>query len=104
LLSPWGERRPTQRSPLLPWPGSIPPPAPTRVFSTPLLSVVLGGGRRPGKVTSRGLVTAAPAFVSIGGESELMSIDAWAGPWPIDELWWDQAQAPRGASFTVLVV
>ena len=50
-------------------------------------------------VTSRGLMTAAPAFVSIGDESELMPVDAWAGPWPIDELWWDPAQARRLRGF-----
>jgi protein ImuB len=101
LLSPWGERRPTQRSPLLPWPGTIPPPVPARVFPAPLPSVVLSQDRRPVRVTSRGLITAAPAFVSIGDESELMPVDAWAGPWPIDELWWDPAQARQVARFQV---
>jgi protein ImuB len=101
LLSPWGERRPNRRNPGLPWPGSIPPPAPARVFSTPLPSVVLSEDRRPVSVTSRGLVSAAPAFVSIGEDSELIAVDAWAGPWPIDELWWDQAQARRVARFQV---
>jgi protein ImuB len=101
LLNPWGERRAIQRNPGLPWPGSIPPPAPARVFSTPLPSVVLSEDRRPVKVTSRGLVTAAPAFVSIGEDSEPMPVDAWAGPWPIDELWWDQAQARQVARFQV---
>jgi protein ImuB len=101
LLNPWGERRSTERSPLLPWPGSIPPPAPARVFSVPLPSVVLSEDRRPVGVTSRGLVTAAPAFVSIGAESQLMPVDAWAGPWPIDELWWDPSQARQVARFQV---
>jgi protein ImuB len=101
LLSPWGERQPLQRNPKLPWPGSIPPPAPTRVFTAPMPSVVLSEDRRPVKITSRGLVTAAPAFVSIGTESELMQVDAWAGPWPIDELWWDPDQARRVARFQI---
>ena len=61
LLSPWGERRPSQRNPQLPWPGSIPPPAPARVFSAPVPAVVLSEDRG-GEVTSRGLITAAPAF------------------------------------------
>ena len=100
-LTPWGERRPTQRNPGLPWPGTIPPPAPARVFSTPMPSIVLSEDRKPVGVTSRGLVTAALAFVSIGEDSELMPIDAWAGPWPIDELWWDQAQARQVARFQV---
>jgi protein ImuB len=106
LLSPWGERPPSRRNPQLPWPGSIPPPAPARVFATPTPSVVLSEDQRPVRVTSRGLVTAAPAFisigvVSIGEESELIPIDAWAGPWPIDELWWDPDQARQVARFQV---
>jgi protein ImuB len=106
LLSPWGERPPSRRNPQLPWPGSIPPPAPARVFATPMPSVVLSEDHRPVRVTSRGLVTAAPAFISIGvvsidEESELIPIDAWAGPWPIDELWWDPDQARQVARFQV---
>jgi protein ImuB len=101
LLSPWGERRSSQRNPQLPWPGSIPPPAPARVFATPMPSVVLSEDRRPVKVTGRGLVTAAPAFVSIGEGSEHMPVDAWAGPWPIDELWWDPEQARQVARFQI---
>jgi protein ImuB len=101
LLIPWGKRWPPQRNPQLPWPGTIPPPAPARVFSTPVSTVVLSEDRRPVKVTSRGLMTAAPAFVSIGEEAELMPVDAWAGPWPVDELWWDTAQARQVARFQV---
>jgi protein ImuB len=104
LLSPWGERRFLQRNPKLPWPGSIPPPAPTRVFATPMPSSVLSEDKRPVKVTGRGLLTAVPAFVSIGEESELMPIDAWAGPWPIDELWWDPDKARQVARFQITSV
>jgi protein ImuB len=46
-------------------------------------------------------MSAAPAFLSIGEDSELMPVDAWAGPWPIDELWWDSAQARQVARFQV---
>jgi protein ImuB len=67
-------------------------------------SVVLSQDRKPVSVTSRGLMTAAPAFVSIGEESELIPVDAWAGPWPIDELWWDPAQARQVARFQVTCV
>jgi protein ImuB len=101
LLSPWGERRSTQRSHQLPWPGSIPPPAPAQVFSAPMPSVVLSEDHRPVSITDRGLVSAAPAFVGIGEGSELVPIDAWAGPWPIDELWWDPDQARQVARFQV---
>jgi protein ImuB len=101
LLSPWGERRASQRNPTLPWPGSIPPPAPPRVFSTPIPSVVLSEDRRSVSVTARGLITAAPAFIGIGEGAELILVDAWAGPWPIDELWWDRDQARQVARFQI---
>ena len=104
LLSPWGERQSTPRNPKLPWPGSIPPPAPARVFSTPMLSAVLSEDHRSVRVTNRGLVTAVPAFVSIGEGSELVPIDAWAGPWPIDELWWNPEQARQVARFQITSV
>ena len=64
-------------------------------------SVVLSEDHKPVRVTDRGLMTAAPAFVSIGEDSELMPIDAWAGPWPIDELWWEPDQARQIARFQV---
>ena len=64
-------------------------------------SVVLSEDHKPVKVTDRGLLTAVPAFVSSGEESELMPIDAWAGPWPIDELWWEPDQARQIARFQI---
>ena len=30
-----------------------------------------------------------------------MPIDAWAGPWPIDELWWEPDQARQIARFQI---
>ena len=63
LLSPWGERRADQRPQGLPWPGSIPPPAPARVFAAPVPAAVLDVDRRLVEVTDRGLITGAPAFV-----------------------------------------
>ena len=62
---------------------------------------MLSEDHKPVKVTDRGLLTAAPAFVSIGEESDLMPIDAWAGPWPIDELWWEPDQARQIARFQI---
>ena len=93
-LSPWGERRDDAARPPLPWPGSIPPPAPARVFAEPRPAVVLrrrpadGAGRRPR------LLSAPPALLTVDGAGP-MRVEAWAGPWPIDELWWDPAGPAR---------
>jgi protein ImuB len=102
-LSPWGERRTARRDPQLPWPGSIPPPAPARVFAEPRPALMLDADRKTVAVDARGLLSAPPAMVGVDGAAPLQ-IEAWAGPWPIDELWWDPARARQVARFQVVGV
>lgn len=99
---PWGERSSTIRSRRLPWPGSIPPPAPARVFSRPTAASVLGPERQVVGVSPRGSVTAEPTLVRTDPEGDFVTIQAWAGPWPIDELWWDPAGARQVARFQIV--
>ena len=47
------------------------------------------------------LVSAAPAFVQVG-TGVLDDVHSWAGPWPVEERWWDTARARRLARFQVL--
>ena len=80
----------------LPWPGSIPPPAPARVFAEP----VGGRGRRrrrpPGRrSTTAGAVTCEPDRFRPGPSGEWQPVAAWAGPWPVEEQWWE-AVRPAG--------
>ncbi|MCW2803201.1 MAG: protein ImuB [Propionibacteriaceae bacterium] len=100
--TPWGERADRLRRRRLPWPGSIPPPAPTRVFAEPRKAMVLGAEGQPVGVTPRGMVTTEPALFKTQESAELLRIEAWAGPWPIDELWWDPAHARQVARFQVV--
>ncbi|HZA73327.1 MAG TPA: DNA polymerase Y family protein [Propionibacteriaceae bacterium] len=102
-LTPWGERRGAGRDPRLPWPGSIPPPAPARVFAEPQSAEVLDADRRTVLVDGRGLLSAAPAVLAVDG-TEPLQVEAWAGPWPIDELWWDPVRARQVARFQVVGV
>jgi len=118
LLSPWGERPPTGRPATLPWPGNIPPPAPVRVFAEPRPVVVLDADHRPVRVSDRGLISGDPAFLITepsGAPSRVpggrdaqagatVRIEAWAGPWPIDELWWDPTRARHVARFQIVGV
>jgi protein ImuB len=104
LLTPWGDRAATARPTALPWPGSIPPPAPARVFPQPHAALVTGADGRPVAVTSRGLVTGDPVLFTVDQMSPPTRVQAWAGPWPIDELWWDPVQARQVARFQVVGV
>lgn len=87
-LVPWGEQAVGLRPRALPWPGSIGSPAPTRIFARPQQGEVLDADGQPVHLTGRGALTGAPARFQIGGE--WLSVAAWAGPWPVEELWWSQ--------------
>jgi len=85
-LVPWGEQAVGLRPRDLPWPGSIPAPAPTRIFPEPKPAALLDEHGRPLRVTDRGVLTGIPVRCRIGADS--LVVAAWAGPWPIEELWW----------------
>jgi protein ImuB len=65
---------------------------------------VLGAEGQPVGVTARGVVTTEPTVFRAQETAELIRIEAWAGPWPIDELWWDPVQARQVARFQVVGV
>ncbi|HET6165259.1 MAG TPA: DNA polymerase Y family protein [Marmoricola sp.] len=102
-LVPWGER-PTGLRPLAqPWPGQVPAPAPSRVFVEPVATAVVGSTGQPVAVTDRGFVTCAPARFRT--PSGWQPVDAWAGPWPVDEQWWEGSTGHgRTARFQVVGV
>ncbi|HEX3621032.1 MAG TPA: DNA polymerase Y family protein [Acidimicrobiales bacterium] len=88
-LVPWGETvgsaargvRADGSAP--PWPGRIPPPAPATVHPVPV----------PAEV--------ADARLSVAG-SPWSPVAAWAGPWPVDERWWDHTAHRRRARWQVV--
>jgi protein ImuB len=51
-------------------------------------------------VTGRGMASAPPVALGIRGRS--LSIVGWAGPWPVDERWWDADDHRRRARFQIL--
>jgi len=103
ILVPWGDRPLLTRAPSQPWPGRLPPPAPSTVFPNPHPVHVLGALGEPIEVDDRGEVSAAPAhFSSTGAGREMRRITAWAGPWPIDERWWDASTYRRAHRFQVV--
>jgi protein ImuB len=84
-----------------PWPGRLPSPAPAMVYADPPVIEVRDGEGRPVRVTGRGAVSAAPATVR-RGQATAEHVVAWAGPWPLEERWWDTVRSRRSARFQLL--
>jgi protein ImuB len=83
-----------------PWPGSLPSPSPAVVHAEPSVIDVLDEAGHPVRVTGRGAVSAAPATVQRGSAVE--HVVSWAGPWPLEERWWDATRSRRSARFQLL--
>ncbi|MEA2931461.1 MAG: protein ImuB, partial [Actinomycetota bacterium] len=84
-----------------PWPGRIPPPSPATVHPRPVPAEVVDAAGRAVAVTGRATMTAAPARLAVAGHPPV-DVRAWAGPWPVDERWWDPAAHRRRARAQVL--
>ena len=83
-----------------PWPGALPAPSPTRVLSTPCAVELLDADGVVVTVSGRGLLSALPHLLMVNGRSS--EVVAWAGPWPVDERWWDDERRCRQARFQLL--
>ena len=89
-----GSRRRRRRS-------CTPPPCPAELADA---------DGEPVSVSGRGLLTAAPARLSVE-KGPWSAVTAWAGPWPSDERWWSRSrrrsarlQAVTGAEAHLLLV
>ena len=104
LTAPWGEQpaevRPIERA----WPGRIPAPAPATVFTRPAEALVVGAEGQPVVVTGRGSITCPPERFRSSSDAPWQPVASWAGPWPIEELWWDEVASRRIARFQVVGV
>jgi protein ImuB len=85
----------------LPWPGRLPDPAPARLHRR-LDAEVIDERGEPVRVDSRALLSSTPYQARLGPQS-WMEIVSWAGPWPLDERWWDSERARRCARLQVVV-
>ena len=118
ILVPWGDERVSVRNPADPWPGSMPAPSPTRVpppgsESEPDSVVLLDNEGKPIRLTGRGALTGSPVWLQSAsreegdlgaadhqrGDTSLIHqhIEAWAGPWLLDERWWSADRRPTSA-------
>ncbi|GAA3296205.1 DNA polymerase Y family protein [Dactylosporangium vinaceum] len=101
-LVAWGDER-SARGTEAPWPGRIPGPSPATVYPEPLPAEVLDEDGSPVRVSGRLELGKPPSRAHIAGEPEAVEITAWAGPWPVDERWWDEEQHTRAARFQLLL-
>ncbi|MDP9071774.1 MAG: DNA polymerase Y family protein [Actinomycetota bacterium] len=101
-LVPWGDVGEPARPPSPPWPGRLPSPSPATVFTEARPAEVVGADGAVVGVTGRCAVTAAPVRVSVAGD-RWWEVVAWAGPWPMDERWWDRPAHRRRARFQAVV-
>ena len=100
----------TGSGPTGPWPGVLPSPSPATVFADPHPAVVLDEHGETVQVSARGIVSGQPsALVLLVGDDasgwrqgRSRSIVAWAGPWPIEERWWEPERHRRLARFQVV--
>jgi protein ImuB len=95
---PWGEPRDTIGPVDAPWPGTVPGPAPARIFDPPVPAELLDGDGRPISVSGRGEQSSPLAMLWCdalpGGGG---AVAEWSGPWLYDLRWWDRLAAlPRG--------
>jgi protein ImuB len=127
-LVPWGEPREPAHPPDRPWPGRLPPPSPALVYPTPVLADLLGTRGTVVGVDGRGQLRGQPASLRWGssplgpgagrlgtgtgrlgtgtgqrGTGRLAAVTWWAGPWPVEERWWDATGRRRVARLQVLL-
>lgn len=97
---PWGDRTVLTQDATLPWPGSLPDPLPTTVFSERFPVVVLTDDHHDVDISDRGVVSGKPAMLGVRGK--IRPIAAWAGPWPLHEHTWDAARSRSAYRFHVV--
>jgi len=92
-----GARSPAAEVP--PWPGRLPGPAPAGVLAERRpVSLRDVDGTEP-SVSGRGELSSPPVELAVAGRG-WEQVEAWAGPWPLEERWWEPGR--RQARLQVL--
>lgn len=97
---PLGDEAVPARDPAAPWPGRMPEPAPSVLLSGAAVTVTDAAGQ-PVRVTERGGFTAEPAHLAWGARA--WTLRWWAGPWLVDERWWEPGAQQLRARAQVLL-
>lgn len=85
-----------------PWPGRLPTPSPARVLGERRPVVITDPSGEPVTVDGRGHPSGEPVHMARPGAAGV-AIDGWAGPWPLDERWWDDRARRRQARLQVVL-
>jgi len=99
-----------------PWPGALPAPMPAAVHADPAVVEVRDAAGQMVEVDGRGVLSAQPHLLvatstltstgsAPGGQAVGVvgeRVVAWAGPWPLDERWWDPERRRRSARLQVV--
>jgi protein ImuB len=78
----------------------LPEPAPAVLLDDPV--ELLDAEGNPVRVTARGLFSTDPA--QLRSPEHSAALRWWAGPWPVDERWWDPGSARAGRTARVQVL
>jgi protein ImuB len=108
-LVPWGDARDDGARPArrggttraAPWPGRLSHPSPAIIHRPPRPADVCDPVGRPVEVSGRGLLSGVPAALAVEG-GPFVEVLRWAGPWPLEERWWEP-DGRRRARFQVVL-
>ena len=91
-FTPWGTTPRRERAPG-PWPGALPAPQPSLVFSPPLRALLLGASGAAVDIDADDLLTEPPTALRVEGHDLSEPVTGWSKPWPLREHWWEGRRA-----------
>ncbi|MEJ5927915.1 DNA polymerase Y family protein [Corynebacterium sp. H128] len=100
-LVPYGEEVPERRQ-AGPWLGALPSPLPARAASHPASAIQLvDAAGDPVFVRADAVLSGDPVWAVQGARR--CAVLGWAGPWPIDDRWWEPDAAQKYARLQLVV-
>lgn len=100
VLTPWGEQS-TAVANESPWPNRLPSPSPSTVTTDPQPIDLHSDRGVTITASKRGVLSSQPHLVCLDGQQRL--ITDFAGPWTVDDQWWDTQHRSRGVYLQVVV-
>ncbi|MFA5774685.1 MAG: DNA polymerase Y family protein [Ilumatobacteraceae bacterium] len=99
------ERRKEQvAGPQQSWCGELPTPTPALVYDEPIAVIVQDDEGKPLLVTGRHELSASPATLRMASANAApYAVVSWAGPWPVEERWWDPTRRRRLARLQLVI-